>query len=92
MEELLSKYTRLIYVRKGGDLKVSVVKLKKYYKILTVFNGNSAVHCFVDKNTGDVYKPSTFVSPCKNPKYNILEEESRQCLFNECEYSGRYLR
>jgi hypothetical protein len=92
MEELLSEYTRLIYMRKSGDLKVYAIELKRYFKIITVFNGNSAAHSFVDKNTGDVYRPSTFVSPCKNPKYNILEEESRQCLFKECEYSGIYLR
>jgi len=92
MEELLSEYTRLIYIRKGGDLKVSVQELKRYFKILTVFNGNSSVHSFVDKNTGDVYKPASFVRPCKSSKYNILEAESRECLFKECEYSGKYLR
>jgi len=92
MEELISEYTRLIYIRKGGDLKVYAQELKRYYKILTVFNGNSAVHCFVDKHTGDVYKPATFVSPCKSSKYNIFATESRECLFKECEYSGKYLR
>jgi hypothetical protein len=91
MEEHISEYTRLIYIRRGGDLKVSVSTGKRYFKIITVLNGNSAVHCFVDKNNGDVYKPATFVSPCKNPKYNILEATSRECLFKSAEYSGKYL-
>ena len=91
MEELISEYTRLIYIRKGGDLKVYVQELKKYFKIITVFNGNSAVHCFIDKNTGDVYKPASFVKACKSSKYNIFEAESRESLFKECEYSGKYL-
>ena len=91
MEELLSEYTRLIYIRKGGDLKVYAIELKRYFKIITVFNGNSAVHSFIDKHTGDVYKPASFVKAQKNSKYNIFEAESRECLFKECEYSGKYL-
>lgn len=90
MDEFISEYTRLIFIRHGGDLKVSVIELKRYLKIITVLNGNSSAHSFIDKNTGDVYKPATFVSPCKNPKYNILSLPSRKCLFKDAEYSGRY--
>ena len=50
------------------------------------------VNSFIDKNTGDVYKPASFVKACKSSKYNIFEAESRESLFKECEYSGKYLR
>ena len=53
---------------------------KKYYKIIqqdfdTFRDRNEyrdgSVHAFVDKNTGEVYKPASWKSPAKHVRYDL---------------------
>ena len=44
---------------------------RKYHKLIMETNGGSrSVHAFVDKKTGDVFKPASFKAPAKIVRYN----------------------
>jgi hypothetical protein len=62
---------------------------KKYYKITQVWEGSETIHAFVDKNTGDIYKPASYAAPYKDARYNLFNDFDR--LLNECDWAGSYL-
>lgn len=70
---------------------------KKYYKISYSISYNEnrpnskKVHAFVDKVTGDVYKPATWRSPAKHVRYNLLNDESFNNMIEKCDWAGGYL-
>ena len=64
---------------------------KKYYKIVqmnfdTFQNRNEyragSVHAFVDKKTGQVYKPASWAAPAKHVRYDLRIIREREFLFN----------
>lgn len=61
---------------------------KKYYKIVQVTDAQKFVHCFVDRNTGDVYKAATFAQPAKGVRYNILRDMD---ILRNADWAGGYL-
>ena len=65
---------------------------RKYHKIVMETNGQSrSVHAFVDKKTGEVYKPASFKAPAKIVRYNLLEIASREQCFARADWAGGYL-
>lgn len=64
---------------------------KKYYKIVQSDNytKNDSVHAFVNKITGDIYKPASWNAPYKDARYNILSEYDQ--LLDDCDWAGEYL-
>ena len=65
---------------------------RKYHKIVMETNGQSrSVHAFVDKKTGEVYKPASFKAPAKIVRYNLLEIMSREQCFARADWAGGYL-
>jgi hypothetical protein len=54
-------------------------------------DSSRSVHAFVDKKTGEVYKPASFKSPAKHVRFNLLMEKSREFLFENCDWAGGYL-
>lgn len=62
---------------------------KKYYKITQVWEGVESIHAFVDKITGDIYKPASYSAPYKDSRYNLFNEFDK--LLNECDWAGSYL-
>ncbi len=62
---------------------------KKYYKITQVWEGVETIHAFVDKISGDVYKPASYSAPYKDPRYNIINDFDK--LLKECDWAGSYL-
>ena len=52
-----------------------------------------SVHCFVDKNTGEVYKPASWKAPAKIVRFNLLIIAEREYLLNpnNCDWSGGHL-
>ncbi len=64
---------------------------KKYYKVIMIANGSRSVHCFVDKQTGDVYKSASWKSPAKGIRYNLLDAVSREKCYRSLDWAGRYL-
>ena len=72
-------------------MRFVVSKGRKYFKITayeydTFQDRNEyregSVNCFVNKNTGEVYKPASYNSPhTKHVRYNLLDADSRaECL------------
>ena len=71
------------YIQEGG---------RKYHKIVMEYdNGSKSVHAFIDKKTGDVFKPASFKAPAKIARYNVLRIESREEMFERADWSGNYL-
>tara|TARA_R100001082_G_scaffold110989_1_gene92727 strand:+ start:77 stop:535 length:459 start_codon:yes stop_codon:yes gene_type:complete len=73
---------------------------RKYFKIIqqdydTFQNRNEyrdgSVHAFVDKITGDVYKPAGWAKPAQHVRYNLLDDKSRENCLLSCDWSGGYL-
>ena len=73
---------------------------KKYHKItqqdwddrLDEYRGGG-VHAFVDKKTGEVYKPASWKSPAKHVRYDMRTINQREYVLNpqNCGWSGGYL-
>ena len=75
---------------------------KKYYKIVqmefdTFQDRNEyragSVHAFVDKKTGQVYKPASWQAPAKHVRYDLRIIREREFLFNpdNTTWAGGYL-
>ena len=52
-----------------------------------------SVTAFVDKNTGEVYKPASWKSPAKHVRFNLLIIAEREYLLNpiNCDWAGGHL-
>lgn len=64
---------------------------KSYYKVLRTDQDTKqdSVHAFVNKKTGDIYKPASWSAPYKQVRYNIWTQFDK--LLNDCDWAGRYL-
>ena len=79
---------------KNGDCPIDyqVETGKKYHKVIFVDGGGSrSVHCFVDKQTGEVYKSATWKSPAKGVRYDLRLIKDREYLLENADWSGGYL-
>jgi hypothetical protein len=64
----------------------------KYHKVFMCINGKrDSIHAFIDKKTGDVYKPASVKAPAKGARYNVLSITSREEMFERCDWAGGYL-
>ncbi len=75
-------------------MKFKVYSGKKYYKIvqqeLETWEKSrnygkytdGSVHCFVDKETGDVYKAASWRSPAKHVRFSLQNEADVRFLLN----------
>ena len=54
---------------------------------------DGSVHAFIDRETGDVYKPAGWAKPAKHVRYNLLERSDRNFLFDwkNVGWAGGYL-
>ena len=86
-------------------MKFKVYSGKRYYKIVqqefetwekSKYYGqyrDGSVHCFVDKETGDVYKAASWRSPAKHIRFNLQNESDLRFLLNpdNVDWAGGYL-
>ena len=76
----------------SGPYKFYIESGRKYHKLIMETNTQSrSVHAFVDKKTGEVYKPASFKAPAKIVRYNLLMIESREECFARADWAGGYL-
>ena len=61
---------------------------RKYHKIVAKGQG---VHAFVDKNTGEVYKPASYKAPAKHVRYDLRRIKQRRECFSNADWAGSYL-
>jgi hypothetical protein len=64
---------------------------RKYHKIMMSANGSRSIHAFVDKKTGEVYKPASIKAPAKGVRYNLLIITEREEMLEKCDWAGGYL-
>jgi len=92
--ESVEYHLRKIDELKSGksDIDYTIETGKKYHKVILVSSGNSrSVHCFIDKNTGEVYKSATWKSPAKGVRYDLRLIKDREYLLANADWSGGYL-
>jgi hypothetical protein len=84
---------------KNGECAYSYVieSGRKYHKIIMVIdNGpgrhvSRSVHCFVDKNTGEMYKSASWKSPAKGVRYDLRLIKDREWLLSNADWASNYL-
>ena len=90
-DALLDNFKR----RNGGgtsDYKFYIESGRKYHKIIMETGaGSRSVHAFVDKKTGEVYKPASFKAPAKHVRFNLLLIKDREWLLENADWAGGYL-
>ena len=73
---------------------------RKYIKVIQQRWGenvenyvNEGVHAFIDKKTGEVYKPASWKSPAKHVRYDLRIIKHREFLHNSdnVDWAGGYL-
>jgi hypothetical protein len=64
---------------------------RKYHKVILNAAGNRSVHCFIDKQTGEVYKSASWKSPAKGVRYDLRIIEQREWLLQHADWAGAYL-
>ena len=86
-------------------MKFVVKTGKRYYKIVQqefeTWEGSrnygkyadGSVHCFVDKETGDVYKPASWKAPAKHVRFTFQNVDHLKFLLNpdNVGWAGGYL-
>ena len=78
------------------EYKFVIESGRKYHKIIMeVPNDNRppsrSVHAFVDKKTGEVYKPASFKAPAKIVRFNLCLIKDREWLLENADWAGEYL-
>ena len=65
---------------------------RKYHKVfMHIGDRRDSIHAFIDKTTGEVYKPASIKAPAKHVRYNMLSITSREEMFKRCDWAGSYL-
>lgn len=65
---------------------------RKYHKVFMCIDGRrDSIHAFIDKKTGEVFKPASVKAPAKGARYNVLFIESREEMLAKCDWAGGYL-
>ena len=76
------------YPNSSSDKTFKMKLGKKYWKVVQSdidANGKEwagGVHSFVDRNTGEVYKPASYKSPAKHVRYDLRLIKDRANLHN----------
>ena len=52
---------------------------------------DGSVHAFVDRNTGEVYKPASWKSPAKHVRYDLRIISQRDACLSNADWAGGYL-
>lgn len=78
--------------RNIGTYQFTVDTGRKYHKVMmTTDGGNRSVHAFVNKTTGEVYKPASIKAPAKGVRFNMLIIKEREFMLENADWAGGYL-
>ncbi len=86
--DALESYYNKSYPNSSDPVKFETKRGRKYIKINQV---NGGVHAFIDKNTGEVYKPASWRAPAPIVRYDLrIIREREECLAR-ADWAGGYL-
>ena len=71
-----------------GRVEFYLTTGRKYHKII---EQNGGVHAFVNKKTGEVFKPASYNSPAKGVRYDMRIINERNMLLSNADWAGSYL-
>ena len=76
----------------GRNYSYALVSGRKYHKLMQCVDGQTeSVHAFIDRKTGEVYKPASYKAPAKHVRYNLnIIQEREECL-EKCDWADSYL-
>jgi len=75
-----------------SDYKFYIESGRKYHKlIMETGSGSRSVHAFVDRKSGEVFKPASFKAPAKQVRFNLLLIKDREWLLENADWAGGYL-
>jgi len=74
-----------------SDYDFFIEEGRKYHKIVMDACGSKSVHAFIDKKTGEVYKPASFRGPAKHVRFDLRLIKDREWLYEHADWSGSYL-
>lgn len=96
--ENVEKYTYMLAIalevdynsktKSNDNTQFIVTAGRKYYRI-EMHNNQKSIVCFVDKNTGDVYKPANWNKPAKIVRYNLNKD--LEWLLSNADWAGGFL-
>ena len=65
---------------------------RKYHKlIMETGGGNRSVHAFINKKTGEVYKPASWNKAAQHVRYDLRIIRSRMDCYARADWAGGYL-
>ena len=76
------------YPNTSDPVRFSVELGRKYWKINQIDGG---VHAFVDRKTGQVYKPASWRGPAKGVRYDLRIISQRDACLSNADWAGGYL-
>ena len=76
------------YPNSSDPVRFSVELGRKYWKIV---QNQGGVHAFIDKKTGQVYKPASWKSPAQHVRYDLRIINERNLCFARADWAGGYL-
>jgi hypothetical protein len=86
-----------------GDSKAELMRIeqlpgKRYIKLICTHyrkddmrKSHGSVWCFIDKETGEVYKPASFKAPAKHVRYRLMDDKSYQDALSRADWAGGWL-
>ena len=72
----------------NGNYHFMLTTGRKYHKIVN--DNGGGVHCFIDKQTGEVYKPASYNKPAKHVRYEMRISEERNIMLSQADWAGSY--
>ena len=76
----------------GRNYSYALISGRKYHKVMQCVDGQTeSVHAFIDKKTGEVYKPASVKAPAKGVRFNLLIIQEREFVLENCDWAGGYL-
>ena len=76
------------YGESNANYKFEIQTGRKYHKI---YAKNQGVHAFVNKTTGEVFKPASYKAPAKHVRYDLRIINDRERCFSNADWAGGYL-
>ena len=76
----------------GRNYSYALISGRKYHKVMQCVDGQTeSVHAFIDKKTGEVYKPASWKAPAKHVRYDLRIINQRTECYARADFAGGYL-